>query len=689
MRLVRVGTVMAATAAVVAATVTTAAPVSAERTTGWATWGPLTGSSNAYATTMQLPAGGFPDASVTSDSRSPAQVPSGATSFLGGPGDPVPTEVGTKYGSSRNSPYLLLRPKADKATTPSTTTYSFSAPTPGTGWAFVLGDIDSDAVRISAKDADGTPLTAAQIAPWFQGVFNYLGDADLPSWDQASSTLTGNPGALDTNAASAWFEPDLALSTLTFTFTRRAGFPVYQTWFASVARTISGTVTDVSLAGATCPVTAASVRLLAPDGRLLASTRPAADGSYDLGQYATQPGYTVQVERPDGCAVVGSAQHTVSTARSDATADFSLRHVVPQSVSGTVTTRDGSPVAGVEITLTPPGGGPPRTTTTDADGRYLFDDNAEQDGYTVAVTGVPDGYDISGPGSRSFDIPHGTPVTGQDFTLVELPSVSGTVTGGGAGLPGATVTLTPRDGGTSVTTVTRGDGSYVFEHVPAGEYDIAVTPPDGYRPSPPRTGVTVAGSDVPDEDFALTRPGSLGGQVTQSTVGGGSQPVPAAIVTVSGPGVSRTLQTDTDGSYFLDDLDPGNYTITLTVPDGLEPTGPTTRTVMITDAGENRGGQDFVLEAAATTTSPTSSPTSTSPTSSPTSSTSAPSTSTGTPTVPPVSGGAGSGSSLASGTSGLAYTGVQVIRLLGLITLLVAGGTALLGAARRRAAHQH
>ncbi|PRZ44058.1 LPXTG-motif cell wall-anchored protein [Antricoccus suffuscus] len=569
------------------------APAHAEVTSGWATWTPITGTSNNYATTMQLPAQGFPKATVASDSRANVQLPSGASTYLGGASSPVPTPVGLKYGSSRNNPYLNLRPKADTATAPSTTTYTFDSPTPNTGWTFVLGDIDSDQVKISATGADGVDLTAAQIDEWKAGhdTFNYAGESDLPTWDPATSTLTGNVAAADTSGASAWFEPNISISSLTFTFTRRAGFPIYQTWFASLARTISGTVTDTSPAGSSCSIDAATVFLQGPNGEDLAQTNPVG-GAYSFGQYATQDGYTVRIEAPPGCALSGPESQTVSTASADATADFSLRAIIPQTASGTITTTDGHPVAGVEVTLTPPGGGTAKVTTTDPAGNYLFDDNAEVAGYTVALTGVPDGFAPSGPASLAFDISPGSPVTGLDFILAELPAVSGTVIGGGDPLGGVTVTLTPAGGGTAVTTVTRGDGSYVFEHVPSGDYDIAVSPPEGFNPAAPLQGVAVGAADVTGQDFALTRPGALGGQVTDASSGSA---LSGATVTVTGPGGNRTLITDPDGNYFLDGLAPGTYNIVFTVPDGYTADGVTQRSVAITELGEIRGGQDFAV----------------------------------------------------------------------------------------------
>ena len=123
----------------------------------WAAWDPITGTSNNYATTLRQQAPGFPEAAVATDSRGNVQLPSGLTTFLG-----TGTPPGLKYGTSRGSSYLALRPRADTPTAPSTTTYTFADPTPDTGWAFVLGDVDSDQVEVRATDEDGTAVPAAR-----------------------------------------------------------------------------------------------------------------------------------------------------------------------------------------------------------------------------------------------------------------------------------------------------------------------------------------------------------------------------------------------------------------------------------------------------------------------------------------------------------------------------------------------
>jgi hypothetical protein len=186
-------------------------------TDSWAEWAPVSGTSNDYSTTMTQRSAGFPQAQMASDSRANVALPSGASTFLD-----TSTPPGAKYGTSRGSAYINLRPKADTPSGPSTTTYAFENPTPDTGWAFVLGDIDSDQVQILATDENGDPVSAAEIASWFQGSFNYAGGTDQPTWNPATSTLTGNPTATDTAGASGWYEPDIRITSLSFVFTRRA-----------------------------------------------------------------------------------------------------------------------------------------------------------------------------------------------------------------------------------------------------------------------------------------------------------------------------------------------------------------------------------------------------------------------------------------------------------------------------------
>jgi LPXTG-motif cell wall-anchored protein len=463
-------------------------PASAQSVPTYATW-TLAGSSGAFAGTMTLPAG-FPAATFTSNSLAPANVPSGATNWI-----PASTPLGAVYGSSQGESYVNLRPVANNPTSPSTTTYTFASPTPPGAWAFALGDIDADQVEVLATDAAGNPVPVAGLG--FQGVFNYcdasprsaacsgvVAPFDLPTWQPGttSGVLVGNPGALDTVGATGWFQPTVPLSTLTFVFTQRSGFPVYQTWFTTLTRTISGTVTEDAAAG----VGGVAVTLSDADGNVIATTTTAGDGTYSFEGLGPVAGYTVEITPPDGFTPVGPVSLPADLTTADATdVDFDLTQVpVTSTVSGTVTADD-SPIGGIDVVLTGPDGAVVATTTTADDGTYAFADVPDGEGYEIAIT-VPDGFEPDGPTSRTVDVA-GADVTDQDFALVSVPetfTVPGEITGpDDEPIPGTQVDLDTADGETLDTTTTDESGEFSFSDVPPGDYTLVITPPEAYAPT--------------------------------------------------------------------------------------------------------------------------------------------------------------------------------------------------------------
>lgn len=562
-------------------------PAAAATTTSWASWQSFGGSAGAYSGSVQIAANPAITASVTSDSRGDAGLVSGASTWLA-----EGTAVGAKYGSSRNQQYVNLRPRADNATSPSTTTYSFDSPTPTAGWTFVLGDIDADSVRIEAIGPDGQALTAEQIG--FRGGFNFCapgiagkpsctGSADdVPSWDADTLTLTGNAGALDTSGSAAWFEPAAPISTLTFSFARRSGFPIYQTWFASIARDITGTVVDQ----ATGPLEGVELSLVDANGSVVGTTITAADGSYGFAGFVAADGYTVRAVTPDGKVPVGAAEVAVDLTEVDGEADFTVRDIVGAEVSGRVLDDESQPVPGVEVEIA----GVAETTTGD-DGVYVFDEVPAGE-HTVLVT-PPPGYTIDVPVAPVI-VPENSddPIAVPDFVVVENPTLIGTVQTNGEGLAGVTVTA-KTDDVPPVTTVTDADGVYRFERIPEGDYTISITVPEGYIATGPTSfEQDVTGDVEADVEFALARPGAIDGTVVTS----GDVPVSGIAVTIDGPDGRLQLTTDAEGDYALGGLPPGTYTITITAPPGSTVVGSATRTVVITPAGEAFVDQDFTLE---------------------------------------------------------------------------------------------
>jgi LPXTG-motif cell wall-anchored protein len=680
-------------------------------TAGWATWEPLGGSAGQWTTRMQLPAGGFPGATVTSDSRGgQVGVQSGTSAWLGSS-----TPPGTVFGSSQGEPYLNLRPRADSPSAPSTTTYTFDRPTPAGGWAYELGDIDADRAVVIARGTDGGLLTGAELG--WQGGFNYcVGtgtpscpgvETDVATWDPVTGEVIGNAAGVDTSGAAGWFRPSVPITSLTVFFFQRSGFPVYQTWFASLARDITGTVDLVEQDGTAAGVVpGATLTLLGPDGSVLATTTSGADGTYTFAGYTAAPVYSVELttlptggDFPAGLVPFGDRTATgVDLTTTDATdVDLAAREIVPVPVSGTVTTPDGEPVPGATVVLTGTDG-VERSATTNSLGEYVVDDvPVGEHAFTVLP---PDGYTVvSVP--DPIDVPAGTeePIVGQDAVVRAPATVAGSVLAGDAPVPGAVVELVDTAGTVVATVPTAADGTYTFDAVAAGDWSVRIEVPFGYTADGPvERAVEIGADDVTGVDFALARPGAIGGVVLDDA----GAPVAGASVTVSGPGGDVTVVTDDAGTYLVDDLPPGEHTATLTVPAGYT-TPDADRTVTLTTAGENVLDQDFTLTADVAEPSPEPSP-SAAPSSSPAPSSnpepSPSSTPPGSPepTVDPTAdptAGPGGGSPDApvppgapgapgpGGTPELATTGADVAVVLAVAGLLLLTGAGLLLGRRR------
>ena len=204
-------------------------PVQAAGGTG--TWGSWTATKTDGS--LNLNVGGFTSPSATFTTNATGlSVSSGASTWLN-----TGTAPGAEYGTSRGSTYINMGTATGGAN--STTTFTFLGTTPSNGWSFVLGDIDADAVTISATDANSN---AVDVSTWTVTTFNYCNNtsprptscaavsADVPTWSAGTATVTGNGN--DTDGASAWVQPNVALKSLTLVFKKQVGFPTYQLWFA-------------------------------------------------------------------------------------------------------------------------------------------------------------------------------------------------------------------------------------------------------------------------------------------------------------------------------------------------------------------------------------------------------------------------------------------------------------------------
>jgi hypothetical protein len=294
---------------------------------------------------MTIPLPGFPTASLATTSSS-TQFPSGSSAYLN-----ASTPFGAQYGSSQNQPYVLLR--TAKGNAMSTSTLTFATPPAAGSWGFTLGDIDADLATVSATDASGREVPVSGLG--FQSSFNFCQGRPLPStcggatgtdeptWNPATATLTGNVN--DTNGASGWFRPGVAIKTLTIKYSSQTVFPVYQLWVASSTRSIAGRVTS---SGDCRPPSYDSLALLnqsgdvvtGPDGQAVSATI-GANGDYQFPEVA--PGvYKVVAATPQGFRPVGDSTKTADVSGSSATGvdfEFHCRTTVVPSTDVDVPTQ--------------------------------------------------------------------------------------------------------------------------------------------------------------------------------------------------------------------------------------------------------------------------------------------------------------------------------------------------------------
>ena len=103
----------------------------------------------------------------------------------------------------------------------------------------------------------------------------------------------------------------------------------------------------------------------------------------------------------------------------------------------------------------------------------------------------------------------GADVGGQNFTDINVYSISGTISGLQA--TGVTVTL---GGASSATTTSDGAGHYSFTGLANGSYTVTPSLSGGYGFSPVDHAVVVSGADVSGQDFTDTGLYKLSGTVS-------------------------------------------------------------------------------------------------------------------------------------------------------------------------------
>ena len=137
------------------------------------------------------------------------------------------------------------------------------------------------------------------------------------------------------------------------------------------------------------------------------------------------------------------------------------------------------------------------------------------------------------------------------WVTVKLPpgNIAGTVTDASTGDPieGANVTAN------GYSDITDANGHYNIT-VDAGTYNVTASA-NGYQTSS-QTNITVDAGETTSVDFELTLlPGNIAGTVTDASTG---DPIAGATVTADG----NSATTDANGAYTINNVSPGDYTVT-------------------------------------------------------------------------------------------------------------------------------
>ncbi|MCH8833883.1 MAG: hypothetical protein IIA81_06305 [Thaumarchaeota archaeon] len=159
-------------------------------------------------------------------------------------------------------------------------------------------------------------------------------------------------------------------------------------------------------------------------------------------------------------------------------------------------------------------------------------------------------------------------------------------------VPDVIITLTGTDGMNApvgpLSTVTNSDGIFWFMDLAPGSYTVTETVPEGSQPSTPTSvNVELESDEVVELGFIFGNfvPAEINGKKCDDLNGNGvcdeGEPGVADVtITLTGTdgmngNVETTTTTDGSGVFSFDNLKPGEYTVTETVPTGTVASGPT------------------------------------------------------------------------------------------------------------------
>lgn len=239
------------------------------------------------------------------------------------------------------------------------------------------------------------------------------------------------------------------------------------------------------------------------------------------------------------------------------------------SISGTITTATGQPLAGATVTTYQNGGNFTQTVTTDSQGHYSLSGLPPYSGGYI-VTPSYHGYLFQPPWVPVPVI--NANVAGINFTASPAVSVSGRVTdASGAGVSGISVKTDYNSGSPPIST--DNNGNYTLS-LPAGSYTISPYAWN-YNFSPPTSRVVVGTTSVSGVNFKASQTYMVSGQVLNGATGVPGVTVQLFSDSASGTAVgtlAASTTTDAHGDFYFNNVPANDYMVVPSLPGyGIQP----------------------------------------------------------------------------------------------------------------------